>query len=184
MQKSPGGDQIKGMNHNTLFAFRMHRISSPKLSSLLCSGYFILLALSLLAVFFAGCGPEVITIDTRVDYVDESDLIEAPGVYISSVMDNREQGAAMLGHITGQVSHNKTDIYLADSLSALIKNYYNDLLVNHTRTIPVDIVINSFSLVENFSKKDEYHLIGSLSYNYTDEGGTPGIIRFIHQQGF
>ncbi len=144
------------------------RFSNPKV---LRRRYFVLLILALTALFFAGCGPEVITIDTRTDYVDSHDLIDAPDVYIASVKDKREDGAAALGRITGQVSHKKEEIYLADSLSTLVKNYFNDLIVNHSPTRPVEVVINSFSLVENYSQKNEYHLIGSLIYKYIDGKG-------------
>ena len=138
---------------------------------LLSTWYLIILILSLLALLTAGCGPEIITIDTRTDNIDAGELIELPGVYIASVKDARGGDPFLLGHITGQVSHNKSSIYLADSLSVLAQNYFNDLLVNHLQTRPVDVVINSFTLVENYSKKDEYHLTGSLSYNYADTDG-------------
>ncbi len=131
----------------------------------------LLPTLLLLVLFFTGCGPQVVTIDPRVDYVDARDFITTPGVYISSVKDNRNKDPFLLGHITGQVSGKKSSIYLADSLAALIRNYFNDLLVNNSHNKPVDITINSFSLVENYSKKDEYHLTGSLSYKYTNKKG-------------
>ena len=48
---------------------------------LLSTWYLIILILSLLALLTAGCGPEIITIDTRTDNIDAGELIELPGVY-------------------------------------------------------------------------------------------------------
>ena len=122
-------------------------------------------------MFWHGCGPQVIIIDTAGNESASPGSPGAAGLHIASVKDTREQDPKLVGHITGQVGGKKAYIYLQDSLSVFIKNYLNSLPGYPDSALPVNITINSFSLAENFSKKDEYHLFGSLSYRYTDGGG-------------
>ena len=135
------------------------------------AAYLIFSFLFITILFWAGCGPPTIVINTAGDEAVSHESFSASRTSIIYVKDSREQDPKLVGHITGQVGGKRADVYLPDSLSIFIKNYLNSLPGDSDRTFPVSITINAFSLVENYSKKDEYHLFGSLSFRYTDGSG-------------